>query len=85
MKYMKTKYHQNFQFIRIISYKGLPAKYNASSNIQHNAGVATLTVEHEVQSKVEGVTVAELIPILLYSTDKRKTLFKKGSDISEKD
>lgn len=74
---MKAKYSLNFHFIWIIVYKGLPAKYSASSKVQQNAGVAFGTVGQEVQSKVKGIKVAEKIPIHVYSTDKRKYHFKK--------
>lgn len=82
---MKAKYSLNFHFIWIIVYKGLPAKYSASSKVQQNAGVAFGTVGQEVQSKVKGIKVAEKIPIHVYSTDKRNIILKKGTDISEKD
>ena len=81
---MKAEYSLNFHSIWTIVYKGLPAKYSASSEVQQNAGVAIGTVGQEVQSKVKGIKVAERIPIHVYSTDKRKYHFlKQRSDICE--
>lgn len=87
MNYMEAKYSLTFHFIWTIVYKGLPAKYNASSEVQQNVGVAHGTVGQRFQSKVKGFKVAGHIPINEYSTDGRNMIqkIKKGSDTPEKE
>lgn len=64
----------NFHFIWTIVYKGLPAEYNASSEVEQNAGVTIGTVGQENQSKVKGIKLMEKIPIYVYSTDRENIM-----------